>query len=147
MTPQGIAQLKTDEGCVLTSYPDPLSGDDPWTIGYGHTSSGIHQGMTVDQDQAEGWLASDIAKAESGLAGAISWLGTLADFRQDVLTNMAFNMGVQSVLNFHHMLAAMQVQDWASASAEMLDSKWATQVGQRANRLATVMEKGYGIGS
>lgn len=143
MTPQGVSQLKTDEGCVLTSYPDPLSGDDPWTIGYGHTSSGIHEGMTVDQDQAEAWLASDITKAESGLGVALPWLGALADFRQDVLTNMAFNMGVQGVLNFHHMLAAMQAQDWPAAAAQMLSSKWATQVKGRANRLADVMERGY----
>lgn len=143
MTPQGIAQLKLDEGCVLTSYPDPLSGGDPWTIGYGHTSSGIHQGMTVDQAQADAWLTSDIAKAETGLANALSWFDSLADFRQDVLANMAFNMGVGGVLNFHHMLAAMEVQDWPKAAAEMLDSKWATQVGRRANRLADVMQNGY----
>lgn len=143
MTPQGIAQLKEDEGCELTAYPDPVSKGDPWTCGVGHTGPDVHQGLTVDQAQADAWFSADVTKAETGLAAGLPWLSTLSDFRQDVLTNMAFNLGVHGVMNFHNMLAAMQVQDWPTASAEMLNSLWAKQVQGRAYRLADVMERGY----
>lgn len=29
--------IKEFEGCHLSAYPDPLSGGEPWTIGYGTT--------------------------------------------------------------------------------------------------------------
>jgi hypothetical protein len=32
-----IKLIKEFEGCHLSAYPDPLSGGDPWTIGYGTT--------------------------------------------------------------------------------------------------------------
>ena len=50
--------------------------------------------------------------------------------------NMAFNMGVGGVAGFKKMLAALQAQEWDTAARELLDSKYATQVGERATRLA-----------
>jgi lysozyme len=40
------------------------------------------------------------------------------------------------------MLAALEQGDYETAAKEMLDSKWARQVGDRANRLAKMMEDG-----
>jgi lysozyme len=40
------------EGCSLTAYPDPATGDEPWTIGYGSTGPGIFPGLIWTQDQA-----------------------------------------------------------------------------------------------
>lgn len=36
---KGITLIKEFEGCSLTAYPDPGTGGDPWTIGYGWTHS------------------------------------------------------------------------------------------------------------
>ena len=58
------------------------------------------------------------------------------------LKNMAFNMGVAGLLEFRQMLAEVQTADWPGAAAEMLSSKWATQVGDRAHRLALQMTTG-----
>jgi lysozyme len=41
------------EGCVLTAYPDPISGGDPWTIGYGSTGPGVVPGLVWTQEQAD----------------------------------------------------------------------------------------------
>ena len=52
---------------------------------------------------------------------------------------MAFNLGVGGLLAFTKMFAALQERDWDRAAAEMLDSRWARQVGDRAVRLAQQM--------
>jgi len=52
LTPTGLQLLKTWEGCILTAYPDPASGGDPWTIGYGHTGPEVSPGLTISQAQA-----------------------------------------------------------------------------------------------
>jgi lysozyme len=55
---------------------------------------------------------------------------------------MCFNLGYPRLSNFKKFLAAIQTGNWEEASEEMLDSKWAIQVGDRAKRLAKRMEKG-----
>ena len=64
------------------------------------------------------------------------------DPRQDVFIEMVFNMGPSRVAGFRNMLQAFRDEDWELASVEMLDSKWARQVGVRANRLAKIMSDG-----
>ena len=58
------------------------------------------------------------------------------------LIDMAFNMGVPRLLKFKKMWAAIHEGDFATASEEMLDSRWSTQVGQRSTKLALVMKEG-----
>ncbi len=58
-----------------------------------------------------------------------------------VLIDMCFNMGSPRVSKFKKMFAALEVQDYQTASKEMLDSKWANQVPNRARRLSENMEK------
>lgn len=62
--------------------------------------------------------------------------------RQDILTSMAYQMGVSGLSEFHHMLEAICNQDWNEAAAQMLDSTWAKQTPERANRHADVMRSG-----
>jgi len=58
-----------------------------------------------------------------------------------VLIDMCFNMGSPRVSKFKKMFAALETQDYQTASKEMLDSKWANQVPNRARRLSEIMEK------
>lgn len=62
--------------------------------------------------------------------------------RQDILTSMAYQMGVSGLSKFHHMLQAVAAHDWNEAAKQMLDSTWATQTPERANRHAAVMRSG-----
>jgi lysozyme len=55
---------------------------------------------------------------------------------------MVFNLGMPRFKQFQNMIAAIEAGDWMEASDEMMDSRWAQQVGLRASRLAEMMETG-----
>ena len=52
------------------------------------------------------------------------------------LIEMCYNMGMPRLEKFERMLSALKANDWESAAAEALNSKWAAQVGERARTLA-----------
>ena len=64
--------IKRFEGCVLTAYPDPGTGDDPWTIGYGATGEGIEEGVVWTQAQADNRLLTDAARFERGVLNLLT---------------------------------------------------------------------------
>ena len=66
----------------------------------------------------------------------------LSRTRQDVLINMLFNMGANRLLTFTKMWAAIRDNDFETAADEMLLSRWADQVGQRAIELSDRMRAG-----
>jgi lysozyme len=136
-TPFLIGDLQRDEGLRLTAYQDSVG---VWTIGYGHTPA--TPGETWTQDQADAALGADIAAAERGLDEALPWWRALDDVRQDVIVEMAFNLGVAGLLQFKIMLADLRAGAFGLAAAAMLMSRWADQVGDRAMRLSILMEKG-----
>jgi len=55
---------------------------------------------------------------------------------------MAFNLGIAGLLKFENTLALIRSGSYAQAAAEMVKSKWAKQVGKRADRLANMMKTG-----
>lgn len=137
-----IGQLKRDEGFRPIPYLDSVGKK---TIGYGHNLIArplpdAEGGITVAQGELI--LLDDVADIESTLARAIPWLTSLDDARQGVLVNMAFNIGVHGVLGFHNALAYTQARQFSVAADQMVASKWYTQVGQRAERLAEQMRTG-----
>ena len=65
------------------------------------------------------------------------------DVRQDVIVQMAFQMGVSGVLAFRRAAAALQARDWEGAASAILDSAWARrQTPHRARRLAEQLRTG-----
>jgi lysozyme len=70
------------------------------------------------------------------------WWNELDETRQRVLANMCFNLGCPRLKNFKNFLAALEAGDFETAGEEMMDSKWATQVGSRAVRLQEKMLHG-----
>lgn len=130
-----IQQLKRHEGCSLELYVDST----------GHATIGIGRNLEDvglrSEAEAEYLLSSDMFATESKL---IEKLGdtfeNLSGPRQNVLTNMAFNLGVGGLLEFDQMIGAIKNNNFEIVSEEMLDSKWHDQVGQRAEELAEQME-------
>ena len=57
----------------------------------------------------------------------------------EVLGNMAYQMGVDGLMNFRNMWAALAKQDYRKAANEMLDSAWAQQTPRRANEQAEIV--------
>lgn len=124
--------LRRDEGLRMTAY---LDGVGIWTLGYGHTA-GVEAGMTCTLNQADEWLIEDIHVATSDLNSHAPWWYDMPEAAQRGLTNQCFNLGWPRLSGFKKMLAALEDGRYADAADEALDSKWATQVGARATRIA-----------
>lgn len=90
-------------------------------------------------DEIDLMLDNDIAECKKLLQANIKgWLAFHQE-RQNVLINMCFNLGLPRLLKFKKMLKAMEEFNWNKAAVEMLDSRWAVQVGSRAIELADIM--------
>jgi|SRR6185312_4402334 len=143
-----LADLRRDEGLRLRAYPDPLSGGEPWTIGYGHTGSDVHPSTVWTPEEAETSLEQDAAHACDLLDRYAHWWRFLDPVRQDAMANLCFNMGWLSrdgkhgLGTFHHTLAAIQLHQWQEAHDGLLASAWAKEVGQRAQRIAHMILTG-----
>ena len=84
----GLSMIKRYEGCRLTAYKCPAG---VWTIGYGHTS-GVKEGMTITQAQANAYLQADVAWAEEAVnkyMDAYRWNQN----QFDALVSFTFNCG------------------------------------------------------
>ena len=128
-------QLIRDEGEEFRLYKDPAG---KWTIGVGRNLSD----GTISHDEAMLMLDNDIKKHTTDLQKALPWIANLDEVRRDVLINMTFNMGIGGLLSFKQTLAVVEAGQYAKAAEMLLESKWATQVGPRADRLARQMETG-----
>lgn len=131
------AQLSIDEGVRSKPYRDPTG---KLTIGIGRNLSDVG----LRPDEIDLMLRNDVAQAE---CDARTWLGAtsyeaLTERRRAVVINMAFNMGLPTLSQFRSTRAAIVTGRYDEAAAGMLNSKWARQVGARAQRLASEMRSG-----
>jgi lysozyme len=108
------------------------------TIGVGRNLVSVG----LSDDEIEILFANDLQTAHRAAARVCKPFPFISDERQEVLVNMAFNLGEASLSAFKNMLDAIAKADWQRAAAEMRNSKWARQVGSRAERLAKQMETG-----
>ena len=130
-----VRQLRLHEGEWLKPYRCTAG---KLTIGIGRNLD--DRGIT--REESAYLLANDIAAEERELLRALPWVATLDEVRQRVLLDMAFNMGIVGLLGFKRTLATIQAGDYQAAATMMLDSRWAKQVGQRAERLSRMMATG-----
>lgn len=130
-----VRQLRLHEGERLKPYRCTAG---KLTIGVGRNLE--DRGIT--REESAMLLANDIAAEERELLRALPWVATLDEVRQRVLLDMAFNMGIVGLLGFKKTLATIQEGNYQLAAAMMLDSRWAEQVGARAERLARMMATG-----
>ena len=96
----------------------------------------------MSDEQVNELLGNDLVHDFHDLDAHIGWWRTLSYVRQRVLANMCFNMGIEGLLEFKHMLGCITAGDYDGASQAMLDSKWADEVGERSDRLAEMMKDG-----
>tara|TARA_R100001591_G_scaffold118619_1_gene142900 strand:+ start:152 stop:571 length:420 start_codon:yes stop_codon:yes gene_type:complete len=130
-----IEQLRLHEGVEHKPYVDTVGKT---TIGVGRNLDDV--GLT--DDEIDYLLDNDIHTVMSELD--VWWDGwrELDEVRQRVLADMMFNMGRPTLNKFENFHAALVDGNYEQASVEMLDSRWAEQVGQRAERLAGMMATG-----
>lgn len=130
-----VRQLRLHEGERLKPYRDTVG---KLTIGIGRNLDDC--GISAEESAV--LLSNDIKRSEAELLRALPWVGKLDEVRQRVLLDMTFNLGLVGLLNFKNTLAAIEAGDYKRAATMMLDSKWAKQVGQRADRLSRMMATG-----
>lgn len=91
----GIELIKKWEGKKLTAYPDPATGGEPWTIGYGHTTAAgppaVKKGMKITDKDATEILVNDLKKFEAAVAKGLTVKAT--DNQFSAMVSLCFNIG------------------------------------------------------
>ena len=107
------------------------------TVGYGRNID-ANGGIGISEDEADYLLENDIKRTIKECQ-RWTWFDELNPSRQSVLVQLCFQLGWPRLSNFNRMLTALSKQDYETAAAELLDSRFAEQVPARANRLADQM--------
>jgi len=128
-------ELIRDEALKLKPYKDTVGKT---TIGIGRNLDDVG----ISHSEAVMLLDNDIQRTADALTAKLPWWQTLDAVRQRVMLNMAFIMGINSLLGFHNTLTMIQSGRYEDAAAGMLQSLLARQVGDRAKRLAQMMREG-----
>ena len=128
-----IEHLKRSEGLRLRAYPDPATGGEPWTIGYGHTSMAgppkVARGMVITAEQAEQILRTDVEKFATGVEALIK-----VPVNENQFGAFAFNVGLGN-LKKSTLLKKLNAGNYAGAADEFL--KWTKAAGKVMPGLVT----------
>lgn len=132
-----VAALREEEGVRYAAYQDSRG---IWTIGVGFNIDG-NRGGGLDDTEIDFILHHRLAKCEQ-IAEAYPWYAGISEPRQHVVLDMIFNMGGSTFAQFHGTIHSIAIGDFEAAAQGMLQSRWATQVGKRAEKLARIMRTG-----
>lgn len=139
-------QLKIDEGWRDRPYKCPAGHN---TIGYGWNMD-VHplpKGIAdylkahgnIKKDHGETLLSLSINLAAFECEHLYTGFESFPADKKDALINFMFNVGPGTAREFKKANAAINRGDWQTAAAEMKDSKWYRQVGQRAERIIKIL--------
>ena len=112
----GLALTEQFEGLRLTAYQDSVG---VWTIGYGHTGSDVHPGLTITQIEAEALLLNDVGNAARAVNQLVTAPLTQNEF--DALVDFVFNLGATAFAN-STLLRDLNAGNFAAAAGEF--QKW-----------------------
>ena len=123
---EGCAKKRPDG--TYEAYPDPGSGGDPWTIGWGSTGPDIKKGIVWTQQQCDERFGAHVAEFAEGVARAIGDAPTTQN-QFDAMVSFAYNVGLgnlssSTLLKMHkagdHDGAAGQFARWNKAAGKVL---------------------------
>ena len=106
-----------------------------WTIGVGHNL----EEKGVSKRVATMMLEEDINDALDDLERNITFFHSLPGAAQEALVNLAFNLGITRLMQFRKTLGLLREHKFTKAANELLDSRYATQVGYRALEVAEMI--------
>mgnify|MGYP003136846940 FL=1 len=130
-----LEQLKDFEGLELKAYQCTAGKT---TIGLGRNLDDY--GIT--EEEAYYLAKNNINELEDELDRAIPWWRQLDDARQRALINLSYNVGTTTLLKFKKTLQYLEDGSYEEAAKEVLDSRWADQVGRRAIFISNVFLTG-----
>jgi len=125
--------LERHEGRRAFPYRDTVG---KLTIGVGRNIEDV--GLSADEIDL--MLSNDIQERYDALK-QFAWFRSLNEARQEAIVDISF-MGLGKLLEFKKMIAALSTGDYNKASIELLDSRYATQVGKRAIEIAQIIKTG-----
>ena len=125
----GINLIKQFEGCarlredgLIEAYPDPGTGDEPWTIGWGATRDGLHgyvrEGTVWTQEQCDERLVSDLVRYANDVARAIGDAPT-SQAQFDAMVSFHYNTGA---IGWATLTKKHKARDYEGAAAEF--ARW-----------------------
>ena len=130
-----VEQLKRHEGFVGYAYTDHLGY---LTIGYGRLIDD-RRGGRISEAEASLLLFNDIDRVTDAIKNKLPRFHKHPDIVQNALINMGFQLGVTGLLQFKNMLSVLDKNDYYTAAAEALDSRWASQTPERAKEIAEMI--------
>lgn len=109
------------------------------TIGFGRNLDDVG----ISTLEGEVLLDHDLYTAESHAGKAFDWFGACSELRQRAVVELVFNLGIVGFKGFRQTIAAIKAKQFKAASLHLLDSLWATQVGEtRSSRIARYLRDG-----
>lgn len=120
------------EGIELKPY---RCTSDKLTIGVGRNLDD----NGISHETAMQMLTEDVDAAVEDLRRNLSWFDDAPVPVQEALVNLTFNMGMPNLMQFRKTLILLRDGAWDKAADELLDSRYATQVGYRANQVADMI--------
>ena len=141
-------RLIQEEGFKNFPYQDTKG---IFTVGVGHNieadpvmkpqlSQLMKTGLTDDEVNA--LLDKDISNAETDLYHVYPWAEQLDEPRREVLVDMTFNMGINTLFQFHNTMLMVKEGRYHDAAENLKLSKWYGQVGSRAVMLCKILDTG-----
>ena len=135
-------ELEADEGCKYEIYLDHLGLP---TFGIGHLITkddeehGKPVGTSISEERVQAAFERDLEWVQDDCDALYEDFEDLPEEVQLIIANMMFNMGYSRLSKFKGMKAGVDARDWQQAADEMVDSRWYTQVPNRAERLVQRM--------
>jgi len=137
-----MARIRKHEGLRLSVYDDATGKPIvPGSVVQGIPTIGFGRNLKrgITENEAFYLLSNDVETVISEVRRALPWVKDLDHPRWSVVMELGFNVGVPKLLEFKRTLASIKAGDYETAAVQMLESKWADQVGKRALTLATIM--------
>ena len=125
-----IERIGINEGFRSKPYQ---CNEDVWTIGHGLT--------WLTEEESLHILAGRISQLHLNLLDDLDWYKDMPPEIQGVVIEMCFQMGFAGFCKFKKAISNMKEKNWKGAADEMLDSLWAKQTANRANRLAEIVRE------
>ena len=132
-----IEMLKRHEGVRSLVY---LCSAGYETIAVGRNIA--ESGLGLSDDEIEYLLKNDIERVRQELTDNYFWFPALNEARQDAMIDICFNLGLTRLRGFVNAIEAMSREQIDVAADEFMDSRWATQVGNRANEITEMIRVG-----
>jgi GH24 family phage-related lysozyme (muramidase) len=115
--------IKEFEGCHLTAYPDPLSGAEPYTIGYGTTrypgGRSVQRGDKITVIEADMFMRTEVDQIAEKVGKTVPFWSEMTDGQQSALIDFAYNLGsgFYGTTGFETINKRLRERDWNAVPA------------------------------